>query len=239
MYCSKCGKQISEDSSFCTYCGNPLKEVTAPAQTVDFQTQKNDIRQSELNVLADAYNYFNKKKSIYNEYDSVCDSLNYYSRGAKSGLIIWGCIIFSITTLILFILAAAESFEAFPYLLITGMFPSILMIIGGILMKINNAKKMTYYKNEYSRLVVDLYRYYLQYKNCPFGPEYSNPNSIKRISSILQSGRADTVKDSLNLMLNDINMRRLNSYNELTERNTREINISIGVHVIFAPSKFF
>ncbi len=31
MYCSKCGKEIKDDSAFCPYCGNPVKHNQADA----------------------------------------------------------------------------------------------------------------------------------------------------------------------------------------------------------------
>ena len=42
MYCTKCGKQISDDSQFCCYCGArqiPIANNNAPINTANKKTK--------------------------------------------------------------------------------------------------------------------------------------------------------------------------------------------------------
>ena len=242
MFCSKCGQQIPDNSSFCMYCGATFNGSATPvsvAPAVDYQVEKNKIRQSELNALNDVYNYFCKKNNQYIEYDNVCKELKHYARGAKNALLIWGCIIFSIALFIGMICFNSDAYEGFKFMLYVGMLPALAMIAGGILMKVNNAKQMEKYRQEYARLSTELYTYYLNYTNCPVGPEYSNPNAIRAIITILNSGRADTVKDSINLTLTNVGAKKVNNYLSVMESLTRNINIQTGVSAIFAASELF
>jgi len=38
MYCSKCGKEITDDSKFCEYCGNDITEVNINNRLNDKKT---------------------------------------------------------------------------------------------------------------------------------------------------------------------------------------------------------
>lgn len=35
MYCSKCGKEINEDSKFCKSCGNPIEDEPREAPPIE------------------------------------------------------------------------------------------------------------------------------------------------------------------------------------------------------------
>lgn len=239
MFCSNCGKQIADDAAFCMHCGKNLSAAPAqPAQpAVDFQAQKNSIRESEIKALSDALNYFSQKKSEFEEYDLVCDLVNDFSHGAKSSLLVWGCII---TTFgLLGLLATLSEGEGALGMLLIALLPGILMMVGGILMKVNNRKKYAYFKSEYARLSQELYEYYISYPNCPVGPEYSNPEILSIFLGILQSGRADTIKESINLALNEADRAEVNAYLDMIEQNTSAINAQTRVAAFFAAANFF
>ena len=250
MFCPYCGSAVAEGGSFCAVCGKNVA-TTAPAQPMpsvaeiqaqqqlqaqQYQMQKNAIRQSEINTLAQAIQYFSQKRSQFEEYDLVCDLVNDFAKGAKSGLLVWGCIIAT------FGLIATGSVvgtgDMFPVMLFT-LLPGIGMIVGGILMKINSRKKYEYFQAEYARLSDELYTYYLYYPNCPVGPEYVNPDILELIMEVLQSGRADTIKESINLLLADINQAEMNEYFEAIEQNAAAINAQTRAAAIFAAASFF
>ena len=90
MYCAYCGSYISDDATFCSKCGrqqqtayamayNPGPQVNPMETQMAFQTQKNAIRQSEINRLNETINYFMYRKPEFDEYDVVCKKLNEYS----------------------------------------------------------------------------------------------------------------------------------------------------------------
>ncbi len=108
MFCPQCGSQVADGSTFCPSCGRNLT-VAAPIQpAVDFQAQKNAVRQSEISALSDAINYFGARKAMFQEYDSICALVNHFARGARSALLVWGCIITTFAVMFLSILGSAE-----------------------------------------------------------------------------------------------------------------------------------
>ena len=43
MYCTKCGKQISDDSKYCKYCGILVDEIV-PANNADVPTTTQELK---------------------------------------------------------------------------------------------------------------------------------------------------------------------------------------------------
>ena len=40
MICSKCGKEIKEENSFCTYCGTPVNKIEDNKNVLQKETEK-------------------------------------------------------------------------------------------------------------------------------------------------------------------------------------------------------
>ncbi len=198
MFCSKCGQQIPDNSVFCRSCGAQI----AQGQTFDaaqqlqnqYMMQKNAIRQSEIQALDQTIHYFYAKKPAFDELKYAAWKVRYYGRGAKSGLIVWGAII-SVIALLMLIGEGPVAAALLAFLL-----PGQLMILGGILMKVNNRVKYKRYLQRYDALFEELYHYYIQYPNCPVGYEFFDDEILTAIMDTLQSGRADTVKEALDLL---------------------------------------
>lgn len=241
MFCPYCGSQTADGASFCVACGKNIASVapTQPAQpAVDFQANKNAVRQSEINALSKAIRYFSEKQSEFEEYDLVCDLVNDFSRGAKSSLLVWGCIITTFGLFSLLAVAAEDPSILLPVFLILAL-PGMLMIAGGILMKVNSKRKYRYFQSEYARLSQELYEHYINYPDCPVGPEYANPEILTILLDIIQSGRADTIKESINLAISDSEQREMNDYLNMIEQNTAAINAQTRVAAFFAAANFF
>lgn len=258
MFCSHCGNQVADNSAFCPACGKSLNaNAVAPVdnaamqaqyqqyqqmqeyQMQQFQMQKNTIRQSEISSLNQAFNYFYQKKAEFDAYDEACNMVNYYSQGAKSGLIVWGAIIASIGLISSLSYVEHQSAGGLFAILCCTVFPAIAMIFGGIKMKVNNRKNLNHYQEEYSRLSQELYTYYTNYPGCPIGPEYANPDIITLIMEVLRSGRADTIKEAINVLIADANQADMDEYLLQIQQNTEAINTRTKVAAIFAAASFF
>lgn len=250
MFCPYCGANLVDNASFCMTCGKqispssvtnppqPQNPVLVDAYAQQYQAQKNAIRQSEISGLSDAISHFSQKTAQFRAYDYVCEQLNYYARGAKSALLVWGCII---STFVLFICLnsigdgdSGTQIASVP-LLVLGLIPGLVMIVGGIFMKINNHKKLAHFQNKYAELSQELNEHYLAYPNCPAGSEYANPEILQVLLDVLQSGRADTVKESINLIIDAKRQARVHNYLATIERNTAKTKAT----VIFAAAAFF
>lgn len=241
MFCPFCGAQVMDGASFCNACGGNITGAPAPAHNtapaynpVDYQTQKNAVRESEMTALAKTIDHFNLKKNEFDQYDAVCELVNYYSRGAKSSLIVWGAICFFLGIFCAFAMGDA----AVAPLLIFSL-PGCLMIAGGILMKINSKKKYAFYQAEYARLSQELYEHYMAYPNCPVGAEYANPDILAVLMSYLQSGRADTIKESINVAVSEATRAEMNDYLATIQANTEAINSQTKVAAFFAAANYF
>lgn len=221
----------------------PAYQAPVQNQTpADYQYQMNALRNSEMNALSAAWNYFAQLRGRYQEYDRVCKQVMYYARGAKNALLIWGSIALGIG--LFFALGFATDPDArgsvlelaLPFLCIFGI-PGLLMIGGGILMKVNNRRKLAKYQKQYVELVRELCGYYAAYPGCPVGMEYSNPDTIAYIMKLLQSGRAYTIRDGINLMVSE-RSGRINGHTANLVRSTRAVNPQ-GNIPIFLPGTLF
>ena len=233
MFCPNCGQQIADGSAFCSVCGKSTTNIT-PAPVMDFQAQKQAVRQSEISALSQALNHFNQKRDEFTEYDYVCELVNHYAKGAKSSLLVWGIIIATVG-----LLCCLAGEEAFLGSLIAFVVPGGAMIFGGIMMKVKNRKNYAYFQQEYARLSEELANHYVAYPNCPVGPEYTNPEILEIILGVLQSGRADTIKEAINLLIDDAERSEMSEYLDMIEQNTAAINAQTRVATFFAAANFF
>lgn len=259
MFCIKCGAQLPDGAGFCSSCGSSLNapsmnEISAPSadynvqmlqaqqmQAQQYQMQKNGIRQSEIDSLSRTYAHFNLKQSAFQEYDKVGERLNYYSRGARSALIVWGAIITVFSFLILLGGASLGVRYVKTFMVPFAIFfiPGVMMITGGILMKVNNKKKRRYYESEYIRLAQELNDHYNAYPQCPVGAEYANPKILEVIMGVLNSGRADTIKEAINLMIAEVNQAEMSLYLQNIEAYAKSTSNYSKASAIFAAASFF
>ena len=246
MFCPYCGAAAPDDSLFCISCGKQLladQTAVIQSQMQMFQLQKQATRQSEIQALTDTYQHFARKSDQFKRYERVCSLVNHYAKGSSNALIIWGCIVSTLgylITMALISLSSETSLSAasLPFILFLDV-PGILMLIGGIALKINCHKKLRRYKQEYAYLSQELYDYYIAYTKCPVGPEYVNPEILEQILNVLQSGRADTIKEAINLLVSGINQVKIEKYLEAIRQNTASTNAHARNTAIFVAASFF
>lgn len=240
MFCQKCGFQMDDNSKFCPQCATPAGGVAPavnPQPVYDYQAEKNAIRQSETEVVLNAYNHFLVKQTAFDEYDQVTSAISHYRRKNAIPMIVWGCILLA-PVLILGLLLASQEI-GFLYLAIIMMIPGAALLAGGITKLLCVRKKIATLEQRYAQLSVELYNHYLNCPNCPVGPEYINPKALYKIITVLRSGRADTVKESINVIVNDANSARVGQYLHNLQVTTNQINAQTRVAAVFAAGNFF
>ena len=239
MFCPSCGQQNADGSTFCTNCGTNLGgQLPVQQAQPDYVQQHYSVREKELGILTEVWRYFSQFAAKYREYDATCKQVNYYAKGASSALLVWGCILASIG--LIFSIAFASDYsteDIVPVFLLLFLFPGSLMIVGGILMQVNNRKKRARYNAQYAQLLQEIYGYYAPYSGCPVGIEYSNPDTIAFLLKQMQIGRAYTIQDAINLTISQ-KANQINRYTEQIQRNTRELNHQGNLPVILPASMF-
>ena len=246
MYCPYCGKTLVENASFCMSCGKPVllahSEPSAVqvtnTQLQQYQTQKDVARKCEIDTLTNAIYHFSQKAPQFKEYDYVCNRLNYYAGGASSALLVWGCIILSLSLLALIVfLTEGYTEDDLAILFLLFLLPGIGMLVGGILLKVGNRRKFAYFKERYAQLSAELYNHYAAFPQCPVEAEYVNPAILQRFLRVLQSGRADTIRESVSLTVSSRHQARLYEYFSALKYNTADVQSPVPV--FFAADAFF
>ncbi len=248
MFCSNCGTKLLDNALFCTNCGKKVAEmpivqyVQQPAPVIMMpsviqQAETETLRKLELSILDKVFQFFSKKHLQYDAYDDVCEKINKFSRGSSNALIIWGSIFSSLLFIFVVISAITNEWASSELYILTA--PGVFMLIGGILLKINSGSKLRYYLEGYTNLSQELYNYYCEYEDCPVVAEYTNPRILYSLSTLIKTGRANTVNEAINVLNSKTNPAVVNRHITELKNNTFEINAKTRVPVIFAPSKFF
>ena len=250
MFCPNCGGTVADDVRFCAHCGHalPVCQGTLPPQPVadayaqQYQSHKNLLRQNETAILNRLIDYFSPKQGAYDAFENACRRVNHYARGARNALLIWGCIVSGMSLILLLgsILTYYDvrSDDAPLIMGIVGLILGAPMVTGGILMKVVNRRNFNKALQDYYRLSVELYSHFYACTDCPVGAEYTNPKILASILARVQSGRADTIKEAINLLVTPNQAKIYRFYNQ-TQQNTASIHAQTQIPVIFLNERLF
>lgn len=232
MFCQNCGKQVSETASFCYSCGNQIQGFAQASNL-----QRNDIRKNEITELEKMISHFSLKREVYREYDYVCSIVEELSKGKKVALLVWGIILTAFGSLYTLIsLFDNIPKEAIMIILLFTFFPGIMMLIFFIIHSVKHNNKKEIYFKKYYVLSNELYNHYLKYENCSIGVAYSNPDFLRFLLEKIYSGRADTIKEALNLTVDDSKYRDLSNKLSEIQRNTSIAATNAGMAAIFSAA---
>ena len=154
--------------------------------------------------------YFSKVSDKYAEYERVCVALDPRNKRKRVGLLVWGIIIAVIG------LTFAEAFNHSSQGMSTF---GVITILGGVAMIIgyiaSSSARNTNYDDAYKRfnqLTNELLRYYQGYGPCLVSAEYTNPNNLVAIRDTISSGRADNIKEALNVLIDDAHRNNMEAF---------------------------
>lgn len=239
MFCNQCGKQNPDGVQFCHSCGAPL---AANSNVAMQQRQQN--RNAEMEELQRMIYYFSQNGAMYEEYDRVCAALDRTAKGKRHALLVWGIIISSIGLLILSMVLpmglsrgsdyyAAIAIAAFPFLI------GQAMIVGYIVYAVNFNKKAAQLYQRYDELSFALIENYKAYGYCAVGPEYTNPSNLTAILNTIRSGRADSIKEALNVLVNDAYRNNMQQLAAQTARSAAAAARGAKAGAVFSAANFF
>ena len=124
-----------------------------------------------------------------------------------------------------------EYFDIYIHEIIYYIIPLVIVSVVGVLFvafEIHDSnkryKKRNEIENEVNLLKQELHEYYLELNNCLLSEEFAVPNTIRCIKNIIQIGRADNLKEAINIMLDDIHKRETEFMQNQILRETKNIS---------------
>lgn len=188
MFCSKCGFEFSDDTNFCPKCGTPINGTSA---SFNVNNQKN-LRDEALQTIEQLQDYFSEKHPQYDEIDKLDRKVLKAKKLTFLKLLI---------VIIVFFLLFAQSFLIFKDNWLLACVPPAIAIVILIILNKLRIKKM---EERQTQVLYEIIDHYNELSYCPIGVEYTDPQSLESIRSIVYAGRAETIKEALNIMIDDI-----------------------------------
>ena len=224
-FCMSCGSPVEQTPVAPAPTPAP---VYAPVSSIAHQ---GNIRQESIVEINRMIQYFSKKQAQYDEYDDCCEKISYYSNsrsrvpvsGGRGTIFkVFGLImtigggIYSLFSLLMISVYSSSS-RVEPEAVAVMVIPWIVLVGGIVLLVISGIKARAYvrrvneererllrhYEDRYDALANELNTYFLNYGYCPVAASYSNPRILELIREPINLGRADTIKEAINVMIMD------------------------------------
>lgn len=206
------------------------KRAELMRKQMQLQKRIDTNEESDIVKVGKAYNYFNKNRKAYDDYNRLCEQKRFYDNKKPSKAM--GC---GIAAAIVFV-----GMQIIPLILglIMDVFGAILGVLICIIAAIaayvmmNNQEEQNLINKQY-QLDKDLKeadkkitQYYRDYPGqCPVHISYSHPGTLEYLYSLMKSGRADTVKEAINLMEEELHRFRMeNHQQQILYRTTQAAN---------------
>ena len=222
LKCPECGANIELDDTrefgFCNFCGTKvmLKEVI---EVHHKGLSDYDRRQEQIEEMQRIRDYVNRRCEDYTELGSLRNLLNTHKPEFMAQTS-WNVVIIGVILI---------GFIWFIDAIVTGEFPVLglsCIIASSILYAVHKKayKEDLEYKTELIETINirndDLREYYEAYKNCPVGMEYFCPSTIDKLYNLMKSGRADTIKEAINVYEDDKHKDRMEQQQAIIAKNT-------------------
>lgn len=233
MYCKRCGHSIGDNYLFCPVCGQGVHEDCS-----DSVSNRFNIRNSEAEELNRMIAYFSRKSDQYAEYEKLCLQLNPGKNKPRVGMLVWSIIILSGVAFSLLLSVYRLKFSKDDLVMIIPAVGGVSLLIGFFIREIVRKKRNREICAALGVLSSDLYQHYLNYGPSLISAEFTNPQNLIAIYNILTSGRADTIKESMNILSGEHIKAIKSSMNLRSE--VQSICHANGVEIfLFAPENVF
>lgn len=229
MYCNNCGNLLKENVKFCPKCGTKVSQT----DFVDISmTQTNDDKNKLIKDLSIAIPIYEHLGELYKQIFELKDkqTIKWPVISKISNFALY----FVLSQLLMTFLSTICDLIAliFPSILnyTVGTIIIIISFVGGIpLCKYILNYRYNYYQKQIDE-ITDEIRTYLKQHDCPelysLPEQYRNYDSASFIYEVLNTGRADTLKEALNLYEQQVHVRRL-------ENRQQQIQNSLTAILLF------
>ena len=213
-FCTNCGCELTTTTNFCPNCGAGTGNtiVAVKEEVVATSISKRDMTLNEISIL---YNYFLEKNNEFNEFDLVNNKIG---KIKKLRNILGGLVFFAIIGF--FSIFQTPKNEIIENIL--GTLVSLAALGSEIAIFVFLTKKIKKLQNRSNELNQILTQHYEAYNNCPIGIEYSRPEDITKIYDVVRSGRAETIPEAINLIIDDMHKAKMEHHAAETAAASKE-----------------
>lgn len=196
--CPNCSGEVqideTRDFGFCTYCGTKIVfSKEAPDNATEAFVANREAALEEINKLSQHF----KPLSGYLERLSTVDKqLGILKRKNYNEFIVGGGILAFIG------FAIASSASSISNIIIAMLFAGggAALILRRIKKVEEKQVKLVELEDERNVLSGKIQNLHDTYTNCPVGPEYCKPEILDILHNYIQNGRAETIKEAINLL---------------------------------------
>lgn len=238
MYCNHCGQQNPDGATFCNHCRAPVSAGTAPVRQMNSIDARKNTRNAELTELERMMRHFSQKNAQYEEYDRLSAELDLYAKGKHHALLVWGIIVSVLGMLLCSVLYFGTVGEA-QYMALFLFLAGQAMVVGYIVYSVRYTKRKETITSRYDAVSYELFEHYCAYGICAVGCEYTNPTNLAAVSRTIRSGRADTIKEALNVLVEDAYRTKMQAFAAQAARSAAAAARGARTSAIFSAANFF
>lgn len=242
-FCVNCGNEYSTGSKFCNYCGAPTDNTSGQLQTQQLNQYVGnsvqsylDERNNNLAELAKMYDYFMSYRKKYERFLFLTNKLLHGYTFIPA--LVFGCIILNVFIIVLFFGSLGRDPVAVIVSLI-GIPIGAGLIVLFILGTLDRNKKRKKLVEEKDDVLDELWNHYISYGPCLLGFEYTFPETLDEIQALLMSGRANNIKEAINIMLDDNHKRQMESIATATAKYAARTASNTGIAAAATVASFF
>ena len=195
--CPNCNGEVqinsARDFGFCTFCGTKiLFTKDAPQNAMEAFTNNRDAALQEIDRLAE---HFAPVTDLYNRIDRISRHMDVLEGKTYKGFVVWGviAIVFGVIAL------GNRAWLVGTVLALVG----ALLIVVRFLLKNKCDREYREAMQQKYRLCREVRDLHEAYPHCPLGIEFCRPEIIRSLYEYIRQGRAETIKEAVNLMAAD------------------------------------
>lgn len=199
----------------------------------------NDSKKYMILELERTLAHSEEKKAEYEQFDKLTVEKANLDVPDGCSLFLGGVILWFIVFMILISTNISSVLPAEPMIIVsTVVFVIILPIwsYGAVHANVNN--KSAEIDKQLSELRTSLEQHFSAYKNPPVGFEYSHPAILIELIHIMKSGRADTIKEAINCLIEDIHRQEMLNVQKETAKNAEDAANAARATAMFSAVAF-
>ena len=211
-FCPQCGAPYQQNAAFCASCSAPRND----SANYTFQ-QAAQTRNELLDSLADAYQYFMEKQELFNQVEKLTMKKNSYRpmntfflvvRSLFLAPVLAGVFLMVLTFICTAVISGELGRHLFSLLIKSfGYIIIVFFIATPFVFRYLNNK---YIQNAQAKLgkkieaaVAEIEAHYNNWPACPVPLVYSTPMAISQLYTVIESGRAYSIKEAINIAIHD------------------------------------